>query len=416
MLIKIALASLRHRKATVLLTLCSIAVSVAIVLCVANIYQQTKQSFTRTISGTDLVVGAPSGRINLLLYSVFRVGNATNNITWQSYQTIAQQKEVAWTVPISLGDSHKGFRVMGTTGDYFQFYRYGSKQNLAFQQGKPFEAVYDVVLGAEVARQLKYELGEKIVLSHGIAAVSFSQHDDKPFTVTGILKPTGTPVDQTLHINLAGMEAIHIDWRQGAPIPGMSISAEEALTKDLTPKTITAFMVGLKNKVMTFRLQRKINQYKGEPLLAILPGVALSELWQTMGMVETILQIISAMVVVAALIGMVTMMLSTLSQRQREMAILRACGASAGFIFALIIMEVLLISILALVVGSVFLWGAVAAAKPFILGHYGLTLSVNPFSEYTLIYSGAVIVVAVLLAFIPASMAYKQSISQGLQQ
>ena len=227
-----------------------------------------------------------------------------------------------------------------------------------------------MVLGAEVAKTLGYTLNQKIVLSHGITEVSFSQHDDKPFTVVGILKPTGTPVDQTLHISLAGMEAIHIDWQNGAPIPGLKISAEEALTKDLTPKNITAFLLGLDNKVMTFRLQRQINQYRGEALMAILPGVVLSELWQTMALVEKILALIAALVLVAALLGMITMVLSTLKQRQREIAVLRASGASAGFIFLAIELETLLITTIGLLVGMGLLWLSLLAAQPIINENY----------------------------------------------
>lgn len=414
MLFKITLGSLINRKTTVLLTIISIAISVAIVLCVEHIRTQAKQSFTSTLSGTDLIVGARSGKINLLLYSVFRIGNATNNFSWKSYQAIKQQKEVLWTIPISLGDSHKGYRVLGTTDDYFNYYRYGEKQLLSFSEGDVFKGVYDVVLGFDVAKKLAYKLGDKITLSHGIAKVSFTHHDDKPFTVTGILKPTGTPVDQTLHISLAGMEAIHIDWINSAPVSGLKIDAETALTKDLTPKNITAMLVGLKSKIMTFRLQRKINDYKKEPLLAVLPGVVFSELWQVMSVVENVLALIAALVMAASLLGMTTMMLSTLNQRKREIAVLRATGASAGFIFCLIEIEVIAITLAGVVLGLLLLWGAMLITQPIIMDYYGILLSSNPFSTHTAIYIAIIVVLTSVLACIPAWLAYRQSLSQGL--
>ena len=414
MLFKLAFYSLINRKTTVLLTIASIAISLAIVLSVEHIRQQAKNSFTSTLSGTDLIVGARSGRINLLLYSVFRMGNATNNISWQSYQKIAQQKGVSWTIPLSLGDSHKSYRVLGTTQDYFTYYRYGKKQLLRFDKGAAFNSVYDVVLGAEVANKLGYQLGQKIVLSHGMADVSFTQHDDKPFTVTGILKATGTPVDQTLHISLAGMEAIHIDWQNGAPIGGLKIDAATALTKDLTPQNITAFLLGLDNKIMTFRLQRKINEYKGEPLLAILPGVALSELWQIMGAVEKILALIAALVMLASLLGMTTMMLATLSQRQREIAVLRATGASAGFIFCLVELEILLITFVGIIMGVALLWLLMIFAQPLIMDYYGILLSSNPLSSNIGFYVLIIFLLTSLLACVPSWFAYRQSLSKGL--
>ena len=409
MLFNIAIASIWHRKFVVALTIISIAISVVVVLAVEHIRVQAKQSFTSTLSDTDLIVGARGGQINLLLYSVFRIGNAANNISWQSYETIAQQKGVKWTIPISLGDSHKGYRVLATDSNYFTHYRYSEKRPLMFSVGNPFNGVYEVVLGSEVARKLHYRLGDKIILSHGVSEVSFTQHDDKPFTVTGILKPTGTPVDQTLHINLAGMEAIHIDWKNGAPLSSLKIDAETALKQDLTPKTITAFLVGLDNKIMTFRLQRQINEFRGEPLMAILPGVALSELWQIMGMIEKLLLLIAGLVVLAALLGMTTMTLSTLKQRQKEIMLLRTIGAPTYFIVGLIQLEAILIAATGIIVGIAVLWLSLLASQLWISSTVGIHLNTNPLTLNTLAYCISILLITVILAAIPSAIAYRQA-------
>ncbi|MDW1873230.1 ABC transporter permease, partial [Vibrio sp. Vb0598] len=125
--IKLAWKSLMNRKATAVLTIMTVAISVILLLGVERIRTQAKDSFANTISGTDLIVGGRSGQVNLLLYSVFRIGNATNNIDWKSYQEFSQHRAVDWAIPISLGDSHKGFRVRGTKHSYFEHYKYGSK-------------------------------------------------------------------------------------------------------------------------------------------------------------------------------------------------------------------------------------------------------------------------------------------------
>ena len=414
MLFNIASASLWNRKFTVGLTILAVAISTMIILSVEHIRVQAKSSFTSTISSTDLIVGARGGHINLLLYSVFRIGNATNNIRWDSYQTIAQQKGIRWTIPFSLGDSHKGYRVLGTNTNYFTHYRYGQKKSLAFDVGAPFEEVYDVVLGAEVANKLGYQIGDKIILSHGITRVSFSQHDDKPFTVVGILEATATPVDQTVHISLSGMEAIHIDWRNGSPLPGLKISAEDALKKELTPKSITAFLVGLENKMLTFRVQRQINTWHHEPLMAILPGVALSELWQTMSIIENILRLVSSLVVFTSLLGLTTMMLSTLKQRQREIAVLRATGAPARFIFWLIQIEVALITLSGMALGLLLLWFTLLAGQPLISHHFGVYLSTNLLTPINGFYGLGIFLTSTMLATIPAIMAYRHSLGRRL--
>ncbi len=409
MLFKIAFASLCHRKFVIALTVLSIAVSVAIVLAVEHIRTQAKHSFTSTLSGTDLVVGARGGQINLLLYSVFRIGSATNNISWESYQTIAQQKNIKWTIPFSLGDSHKGYRVLGTNRDYFNYYRYGQKRTLTFAEGAAFNGVYEIVLGAEVARTLNYNIGDKIILSHGIGSVSFAHHENQPFTVAGILKPTGTPVDQTLHTSLEGIEAIHLGWKNGAPLPGLNITADAALGKNLAPKNITAFLVGLNNKMLTFRVQRQINEFQEEALMAILPGVALSELWQMMNIVEKLLTLIAALVVLAALLGMTTMTLSTLKQRQKEIMLLRSTGAPTFFIIGLIQLEAIMVALAGIMLGISILWIGLLLSYTWINDTLGLYLSTNPLTPNTLVYCTSILVITLILGLLPSTMAYRQA-------
>ena len=276
--LRLALQSLRNRWLTALLTVTAIAVSIALLLGVEKVRLGARQSFADTIAGTDLIVGARSGNLNLLLYSVFRIGNATNNITWPSYQEIAARPEIAWAVPLSLGDSHRGFRVLGTTPEYFARYKYRQTRGLTFAAGGPFADLFDAVIGADVAAALGYKLGDPLIISHGLGSVSFVAHDDKPFRVAGILEKTGTPVDRTVHVSLEAIEAIHVDWQSGARVPGEAVSAEDVRKMDLKPKAITAALVGLKSRLATFRLQRAINEYPQEPLTAILPGAALQEL------------------------------------------------------------------------------------------------------------------------------------------
>lgn len=413
-LLKLTLLSLWNRRASVLLTLLAIAISIALLLGVDYIRKEAKASFLSTISGTDLVVGARSGSVQLLLYSVFRIGNATNNISWKSYQELAAHPQIAWTIPLSLGDSHRGFRVLGTNQDYFRYYRFGDKRTLEFAQGQAFVGVFDTVLGAEVARKLGYQLGDKIVIAHGTSAVSTALHADKPFTVTGILEPTGTPLDRTVHITLEGLEAVHIDWVAGTKISGYSISAEEAVKKNLQPKLITAFLLGLKTRTTAFQVQREINNYKREPLLAILPGVALADLWQALGLFETVLRIISGFVVIAGLVGMLTTVLSTLNERRREMAILRAVGAHPYHILLLFILEALVLTLGGCLLGMLLVSVLVWTAQPCVIAEYGFYLrtwlpDASSLGLITLVAS-----LALILSLLPGTIAYRRSLQDGL--
>ena len=414
-LLRLALASLANRRATALLTVLAIAVSSCLLLAVERVRTETRSSFASTISGTDLVVGARSGAVNLLLYSVFRIGNATNNIRWDSYQQIATMPRVKWAIPMSLGDSHRGYRVLGTSAAYFAHYRYGAQQPLRLAEGRAFDDPFEVVLGAEVADALGYRLDEELVLAHGVGRVSLTRHDDKPFRVAGILARTGTPVDRTLHISLAGMQALHVDWQHGMPARGAArIDAEQARQLDLQPQAITAVLLGLDSRIATFAVQRAINGYSGEPLLAILPGVALQELWNLMGTAEQALLLISACVVLVGLVGMLTALLASLGERRREMAILRSVGARPWQVAGLLLAEALSLTLAGLLLGLALLYLALVTGQGWVQTHYGLYLPLGWPSRHEWLLLGATLGAALLLGLLPAWQAYRQSLVDGL--
>ncbi|HDZ57948.1 MAG TPA: ABC transporter permease [Pseudomonas xinjiangensis] len=414
-LLRLALKSLGNRRFSALLTIVAIGLSVTLLLGVEKVRTEARASFASTISGTDLIVGARSGSVQLLLYSVFRIGNATNNVRWESFEHFAEHPRVDWAIPLSLGDSHRGFMVLGTNLDYFDHFRYGRSQKLQLRTGEPFNDLYDAVLGADVARELGYRLDKELVLAHGTGAVSFVDHADKPFRVSGILEKTGTPVDRTIHISLEGMQAIHVDWQQGMPARGTArVDAEQARSLDLRPKAITAMLLGLTNRISTFAVQRDINQYAGEPLLAILPGVALQELWSLLGVAERALFIVSGFVVLTGLVGMLTAILSSLNERRREMAILRSVGAKPRHIFGLLLLEAASLALAGILLGLGLMYAGLWLAQPLILSQYGLFVPITPPGLYEWSLLGAILLASILMGSVPAWRAYRQSLADGL--
>ncbi|MEZ5933651.1 MAG: ABC transporter permease [Alphaproteobacteria bacterium] len=413
-ILRLAWQSLLNRWVTALLTILAIAVSVMLLLGVEKVRTGARSSFANTISGTDLIVGARSGDLQLLLYSVFRIGNATNNMTYESFEEIAADPAVDWIVPVSLGDSHRGFRVMGTSSAYFEHYRYRRDRRLTFAEGKPFDDLFDAVLGADVAATLGYRIGDPIVVAHGLGDISFAEHDDKPFVVAGILEKTGTPVDRTVHVSLEAIEAIHVDWQSGAQIPGQAVSADDVRKMDLTPGAVTAAFVGLKSKLSTFKLQRAINEYAQEPLSAILPGAALQELWGLIGTAETALGAVSVMVVVTALLGMVTMVLATLNERRREMAILRSVGARPRTVLGLLVAEAGLLGLLGAVLGVVLLYLVLLVVRPLVDTEFGLYLEIGWLTSREQLSLVAIVVAGLLAGLLPALRAYRLSLADGM--
>lgn len=412
MILRLAFGSLVARALTVGMTILAIALSVALFLGVEKVRTGAKASFADTISGTDLIIGARSGSVQLLLYSVFRIGNATNNMTWESYQDISSRPEIDWIVPISLGDSHRQFRVMGTTPAFFERYKYRSDQSLAVRDGAIMSDIFDTVIGADVATTLGYEVGDPIVVAHGLA--SFSEHENQPFRISGILEKTGTPVDRTVVVSLEAIEAVHVDWQSGEQIPGQATPANVIRQMDLEPQAVTAALIGVKSRLQVFGLQRSINEYPQEPLLAILPGVALQELWQIVSIAETALIAVSAMVVITALIGMMATIFSSLNERRREMAIFRAMGARPRVVLGLLVLEAALMAAIGAILGLALLYVGLFIGQPLIDSAFGLWLPIEAPTMREVWVLLSVVAASAIVSTVPALRAYRMSLADGM--
>ncbi|UCH40554.1 MAG: ABC transporter permease [Gammaproteobacteria bacterium] len=465
----LALKSFRNRKLSVGLAIASITLSVALLLGVEILRNEAKSSFASTVSGTDLIVGARSGSVNLLLYSVFRIGNPTNNIDWHSYAEISSLPGVKWSIPLSMGDTHAGFRVVGTDGNYFEHYRYARDRSLALQQGEWFEHEDETVLGAEVAASLGYGLGDPVVIAHGAGDESFITHDDAPFRVVGILAATGTPVDRTVHVSLEGFDHMHEAFQQGDDEHGHDPLA--ALTAAVKPAAeeghaehkehaehdehgkhaeheehaadeehdehaeheahseqdeheehaehgdeyaISAFMLGLESRAAAIGLQRRINQFEEEPLSAILPGVALLELWEIVGLVEDTLLAISVFVVIVGLSSMLIVLMTSINERRREMAILRAMGARPGHVFGLILGEAIAITLAGIGLGVLLVYTLFLLGQDWIARSFGLFVELNLLTPSLVYVVIAVALLGCLIGLIPGIRMYRYSLVDGM--
>ena len=411
----LAYSSLINRKLTTALTIASITLSVALLIGVEKIRQGARESFSNTISQTDLIVGARTGSIQLLLYSVFHIGDAINNISYSSYLHFKHNSSTEWTIPYSLGDSHRGYRVVATDEDFYRHYHYRQDHGIVLDKGKIAEGVFDVVLGADVAKTLHYELGQKIVLSHGTAEGFGMSHADKPFTIVGIMTRTATPIDRSVYITLEGMEAIHMDWKDGLPpVAGRGISAALIKKEDIKIGNITAFLLRTQSRVQSLYLQREINEYNGEPLLAIMPGVALSELWQGVSFAENGLRLVTFFILLSGLFGMLISLYTSLNERRREMAILRGLGTSPLKILFLLMFESTLLTICGAFLGVVSVYLCLFIARPLIESSFGLYIPIRLLSATEWGYLALVFTGGFAIGLIPAWRAFRNTLSDGL--
>ncbi|WP_419938252.1 ABC transporter permease [Candidatus Palauibacter sp.] len=428
LVLDLALKSLRNRAFSTSLTVGSIALSVALLIGVENVRVGMRESFSNTISQTDLIVGTKGGTIQLLLYSVFGMGAPTENVSWEAYTQWAEHPAVEWTVPYSLGDSHRGFRVIGTNEDFYRHYRYRGGQEIALAEGRANADLFDVTLGADVAVELNYALGDEIAVTHGLGEVGFLNHDHMPFTVVGVLARTFTPVDRAIYVTLEGMEAIH--WEDGAPPPSDDEHAheeaeatpaddghaheEDVSIEDVEVTQVTSFFVGTTNRRDVLQLQREINDFEGEPMMAVIPGVALNEMWQGLGSAETGLRLVTIFVVLVGLLGMLVSLYTSLNERRREMAILRAVGAGPNRIVALLVLESVCLAAAGALAGLALVYVLLSAGQSVVEAQVGLFIPIRPPGPIELLFLGAVVMAGFLMGFVPALKAYRTALHDGL--
>ncbi len=421
-LLKLALASAWHRRFVLAITLVSVALSAFLLLTIEQIRSDVREGFAQSVSGTDLIVGPRTGSTELLLYSVFRIGQATNTLRWDSVEALQAHRAVRWVIPISLGDTHRGFPVVATTAAYFEHFRHGDDQALVLAEGQRFVQRHDAVIGAEVARQLGHRLGATMVLSHGDGAFEAHDHAEQPFRVVGILAPTGTPVDRSVHISLEATQALHLGWLGGAPMPGVHDHdhdhdhdhAEALRPEQLRPREVTAVLVGLRHRAAVFAVQRWVAEFEREPLMAILPGVAMDALWQVVGSAERALLAVSGLVALVSFSGLVATLLAGLSARRRELAILRAVGASPRAVLVLLLLEGAVLSVVGVALGWLASWSGIRAAQDVAQSRWGLHVHAGWPSEPQLWLMLGLIGAGLLASLLPAWRAYRLSLADGL--
>ena len=406
--------SVQNRKLTSLLCVAALALSVALLLGVERIKNGARDGFTNTISQTDLIVGAKGGPLQLVLYTVFRIGSPTNNIRFSSYTKIKNLPEVDWTIPISLGDAYRGYRVVGTDENFFKHYRYRRNQKIEVLNGKIRIGIFDVVLGYEVAQKFQHKTSDSIILSHGISEKSFMDHSVTPFKVVGILNPTATPIDRSIFITLEGMEAMHIGWDKGVPGKNSTVTPENLKKENIHIGQITSFFLKTKNRIQTLKLQRKIDSFPEDPLMAVIPGLALHQLWKTLSYIENILYLISLCVLAVGLISVIVSLYTSLNERRREIAIFRALGAGAGKVVSLLLVESSLIVLVGTLIGTALLYLCLFMVRPYLESNFSLYLPIQFLSSTELIYLGSILLGGITAGFIPAIKAYRNSLQDGL--
>ena len=397
-LLRLAAASLLARRRTTGLMLLALTLSCALLFGVEKLRSEVRASAYASVGAVDLIVGARTAPETLLLATVFHYGALSTPLPRAVETRLASHPAVRFALPLSLGDSVAGLPVVGTVPAYFAHLGLTPEGPLAFQAGGPFAGDEEVVLGAEAARRLGKDLGDALTLSHGLGAESFLEHEDHPLRVVGLLAPTGTPLDQRVLVSLEALHAAHEGAASGA--------SENA--------NISALLLGLAPRAAALGLAAQLNRSGDPPLTAALPALTLAGLLRWLGAGEAVLQVLSAFVVVVALAGMLAMMLASLEQRRREMAVLRALGAGFPTLLFLLLTEALMLTGAAISLGLGLVHGGLALAAPALQSATGLALQdPGPTAREGLLALGA-LALATLSGLLPAWLAARRALMDGL--
>jgi putative ABC transport system permease protein len=397
-------------------------VSVLILLGVQQLRHDARQSFTQALSGVDLIVGPRGSASELMLYSVFQVGRPSRNMAHEAYVALRALPQVRWAVPVQLGDTYRGFPVLGTTPELFEVFQ-TQGERLQWAQGRPFAdpqadagAVVEAVLGAQVAARHGLSVGDRLVLTHGRSDGLAPDHADQPFTVVGVLQATGAPIDRNVIISLQGFEALH--QGMGAPglpwLGGAGAAPTVAERAALVPRELTAVWVGLHARTEVFSARRGIERLPQDSLMAVLPGVALDELWQVVKLAENALLAIGVLVAVSGMLSVAAVLMVGLSARRKELAVLRALGATPLALLGLVWLEALGVCLLGMLGGLVLHGLGLWALQDLLRTELGIAVQWGwPTAEVAWSLAGLVLA-AWLAASVPALRAYRLSLVDGL--
>ncbi|MCP4207271.1 MAG: ABC transporter permease [Shimia sp.] len=414
---KLVVQSVLNRRFVVSLTVFAIALSVALILSVERLRDSARTSFANSASGVDLIIAPRSNDVQILLATLFGVGSTGTGMSGDVVALLKDMPGVAWTVPLMQGDNHKGFPVIGTSDAYFEHFKHSRGKALVFAQGTPFADPQSAVIGAEVAERLSYGLGTEIVNAHGAGSIALEVHDEAPFDVTGILARTNTAVDRMVFVSLQGFEAIHAEGKAHPADPLAALTQEDHAQNgddNFVPVQINAAYVGLSNRTAVLGIQRAIATYTEDPLSAVMPNVALLQLWSITGTAESALRLMSLAVVVASMIGMVVMLSAALEARRREFAILRAVGASPRDVVVMIVAEALLVTASGILIGLLIFWSGILLAEPLLSAQFGVTLGGQSLNASETVLLLTILCFGALASLLPAWRVYRMTLADGL--
>jgi putative ABC transport system permease protein len=409
----IAWSYLWNRKLTTALTILSVALGVGLISAVLTLREETQRRFEDEGQAFDIVIGAKGNPLQLVLSSVYFLDMPTGNVDMGVFEELKKHEDVVAAFPLGMGDTFKGYRITGTTIDLMHF-TWGERTPYALAEGNYFEKPYDAVIGASVAQDTGLKLGSTFVGTHGfIAAATAEVHEDKPYTVVGILERSGSPNDRAIFCDIESVWNAHDhghesdDENEG--------TGEHTGDEHHQGKEITAALIKLASPAIRFEFKQMVN--RNYNAMAAIPIQEIQKLYeQLLGTAKLVLLAIGYLVVAISSLSILIGLYMAILQRKRDLAVMRALGATRGEIFGAVIIEAFWVTLLG--IGSGWLVGTLICLglNSYLVATIGFHVSTVQFSADLVSAYSAVLLMGLVAGILPAWQAYRTDIARDLAE
>ncbi len=346
-LLKISTQNLKDKPLTTSLSILLMALGIAIISLLLLAGKQIEEKFTRNVAGIDMVVGAKGSPLQLILASIYQIDSPTGNISMEEANRLTRSPLVKSTIPLSMGDSYKGYRIVGSNEKYLEHFQ------AEFETGKMFSEAMEMVVGSKVSKNLDLKVGDAFSSQHGFDKEG-EAHKEKQFKVVGVLKTTNSVLDQLMITPLESVWAVHDEHHEEEA--GKGINALKLLEEDnvgansIRPsQEITSLLVKFRNPAMGMMMARSINQ--NSTLQTATPAIEINRLFALLGVGVDALKWIALVIIIVSGLSVFVSLYNSLKERKYEMALMLSMGASRTKLFLLLLLEGLIISVIGFVIG-----------------------------------------------------------------
>jgi putative ABC transport system permease protein len=410
-LLALSWKNLLSKPLSLLLSLVLFALGVGLISLLLLVNRQLEEKFEKNLAGINLVIGAKGSPLQLILSSMYHIDAPTGNIPIQEIRPFINPRHpfIKTAVPLSLGDSYKGYRIVGTNSDFFKVY--GAETG----QGKMFEKTMEAVVGANAAKALDLKIGDTFFSAHGLQDDLEMTHDHASFRITGILKPTGSAADQLILTATQSIWAVHEHEAAHQQEDHSNELDIQRPLSDFPEKAITALLLQFKGRnIQTLNMQRSINENTN--LQAATPAIEITRLYSLMGIGADALRWLALIIIAVSGLSIFISLYASLKERRYELALMRTMGASPFRLFALIVLEGLLLSALGYLIGIALSHGGMQILAGFLQDTYRYTFTGKVFLKEELFLLFGAIAVGFAAAVIPALQASNTDIHETLAE